>query len=122
MRKSLCLSVILLAGCSSPDEPQVFSTSVDVDEAEVELVLQALDQITDTEIDIGRLVVLTETTDMDAEQQERFAVTFDGNDTELLYHVWREQQDWVHLYVSSDSKDLVDAFKSAAAPFSRDDQ
>ena len=120
MRKLLCLSVIFLAGCSSPDEPQAFSTSVDVDEAAVEAVLQALDQITDTEIDIGRLVELTETTDMDAEQQERFAVTFGGNDTEILYHVWREQQDWVHLYVSSDSKGLVDAFKSAAAPFSRD--
>jgi hypothetical protein len=119
MLKLLCLSLVLLAACSAPSEPEVFSTSIDVDGAAVEAVLGVLNQLTDGDIDIAGLVVLTETTKMDEEQQDRFAVTYGGDETEFLYHVWREQEDWVHLYISSDSKSLVDAFETAAAPFGR---
>ena len=54
------------------------------------------------------------------EQQERFAVSFNGEETEILYHVWREQESWVHLYASSESASLVAALQAAMAPFARE--
>ena len=82
--------------------------------------LTAMDQLTDNDMDVERLLELTETTKMDDEQQERFAVSFNGKETEILYHVWREQEDWVHLYASSESASLVAALQDAMAPFARD--
>ena len=82
-------------------------------------VLTAVDQLTENDIDIDRLLELTETTKMDDEQQLRFAVSFSGEETEVLYHVWREQEDWVHLYASSESESLVTALQAAMAPFAR---
>ena len=121
MRKIACLGLMaLLAGCSSPGEPEVFTTSVNVDGESVLAVLTAVDQLTDNDIDVERLLELTETTKMDDEQQERFAVSFNGEETEILYHVWREQENWVHLYASSESESLIAALQAAMAPFARE--
>jgi len=117
MRNTLFIAIFLLGACTSPGEPEVFTSSVDVDETSVRLVLTALDQVTD--IDVDGLLELTETTPMDDEQQERFAVSFDGEKTEILYHVWREQEDWVHLYFSSESEDLIAAIEAATDPLAR---
>ncbi len=117
MRKILFVALILIGACSSPGEPEVFTSSVDVDETSVRLVLTALDQVTD--IDVDGLLELTETTPMDDEQQQRFAVSFNGDETEILYHVWREQEDWVHLYFSSESEDLIAAIKAATESLAR---
>jgi len=120
MRKLACFAIFLLAGCTAPSEPEVFTTSVDVDGATVMAALTAMDQLTDNDIDVERLLELTETTKMDDEQQERFAVSFNGEKTEILYHVWREQEDWVHLYASSESESLIAAVQAAMAPFARE--
>ena len=119
MRKILFVAMFLLAGCSPPGEPEVFTTSVDVDATSVIAVLRALDQLTDNDIDVDGLLALTESTAMDDEQQQRFDVSFAGTETDVLYHVWREQEDWVHLYASSESENFVAAIKAAMEPFAR---
>jgi hypothetical protein len=117
MRKFFILALSLLAACSSPSDPEVFTSSVDVDGTSVSAALAALNQI--TKVDVDALLELTESTPMDDEKQQRFAVLFDGEETEILYHVWREQEDWVHLYISSESEDLIAAVKSATTPLAR---
>lgn len=118
----LLLVLATLGGCSEPAEPEVYTTSVNVDETSVEAVLAALDALTENDIDEAALLELTRSTGMDEEKQQRFDVNFAGTNTTVLYHVWREQEDWVHLYASSDSKPLVDAITAAFAPFSRDEE
>ena len=117
MRKTVFIAIVLLAACTDRGEPEIFTYSVDVDETSVVAVLMALDQISD--VDVDNLLQLTESTAMDTEQQERFAVSFNGEDTEVLYHVWREQEDWVHLYFSSESEELTAAIKMATTPLAR---
>ncbi len=98
MRKNCLLAaIVLLAACTAPSEPEVFTSSVDVDESSVALVLEALDGLTDNDIDVDGLLELAQTTAMDDEKQQRFAVSYMGEDTSVLFHVWREQEDWVHL-------------------------
>lgn len=82
-------------------------------------VLRALDQLTDNDIDVAGLLALTESTPMDDELQQRFDVSFAGTETDVLYHVWREQEGWVHLYTSSESENLVAAIRAAMEPFAR---
>ena len=116
-RNFLFVAIVLLAACTAPSEPEVFTSSVDVDEASVALFLDALDGLTDNDID--GLLELTRTTAMDDEKQQRFAVTYDGEKTSILFHVWREQEDWVHLYASSESEGLVNAIKKMMGQFAR---
>ena len=78
--------------------------------------LASLDQATDSTIDVDALVMLTESVSIDEEKQQRFAVIVNGADTELLYHVWREQQDWVHLYLSTPSSALAQLVESELQP------
>ena len=123
MRKNcLMAAIVLLAACTAPSEPEVFTSSVDVDESSVALVLEALDGLTDNDIDVDSLLELARTTAMDDEKQQRFAVTYDGEDTDILFHVWREQEDWVHLYASSESEGLVNAIKKMMGQFARSEQ
>ena len=117
MRKILFVALILIGACSSPGEPEVFTSSVDVDESSLMTVLTAINQI--TEINVDGLFELAESTPMDDELQERFAVSFNGEESEILYHVWREQEDWVHLYFSSESEDLIATIKAATEPLAR---
>lgn len=49
---------------------------------------------------------------MDAELQDRYTVSFNGADEEIQIHVWREQVDWVHLYFSTTSRDLIKALEN----------
>jgi len=86
MRKIVFIAIFALAACTPPAEPEVFTSSIDVDETSVRAVLTALDQVTD--IDVDGLLELTTSTPMDDEQQQRFPVTFNGEQTEILYHVW----------------------------------
>ena len=118
-KNSLFVAIVLLAACTAPSEPEVFTSSVDVDESSVALVLKALDGLTDNDIDIDGLLELTRTTAMDDEKQQRFAVSYGGDETSILFHVWREQEDWVHLYASSESERLVNAIKKEMGQFAR---
>ncbi len=123
MRKNCLLAaIVLLAACTAPSEPEVFTSSVDVDEASVAQVLMVLDGLTDNDIDVDGLLELARTTPMDDEKQQRFAVSYDGEDTSILFHVWREQEDWVHLYASSESEGLVNAIKKVMGQFARAEQ
>ena len=120
MKKNfLVVAIVLLAACSAPSEPEVFTSSVDVDETSVAQVLEALDGLTDNDIDIDGLLALALTTPMDDEKQQRFAVSYDGDETSILFHVWREQEGWVHLYASSESENLVNAIKKMMGEFAR---
>ena len=120
MRKNcLMAAIVLLAACTAPSEPEVFTSSVDVDESSVALVLEALDGLTDNDIDVDSLLELARTTAMDDEKQQRFEVSYDGEDTSILFHVWREQEDWVHLYASSESEGLVNAIGPSPDVISR---
>ena len=120
MRKNCFMAaIVLLAACTAPSEPEVFTSSVDVDEASVAMVLEALDALTDNDIDVDGLHELARATSMDDENQQRFAVTFGGEETSILFHVWREQEDWVHLYASSESESLVNAIKNEMGQFAR---
>jgi hypothetical protein len=56
---------------------------------------------------------------MDEELQDRYSFIFQGSDEEIQIHVWREQVDWVHLYFSSTSKDLVTAIQNKNARYAR---
>lgn len=110
--------VLLLAACTA-SEPETHSTSADVDLAAIPAMLAAIDDITDNELPVEELLALTNSVPMDEEKQQRFAVSFGGKDTEVLYHVWREQTDWVHVYASSTSQELVGAVEASIKPFER---
>ncbi len=110
--------VLLLVACTA-GEPETHTTSADVDLVAVPAMLAAIDSVTDDDLPIDELLALTNSVPMDEEKQQRFAVSFGGKDTEMLYHVWREQNDWVHVYASSTSSDLVEAVDGSIRPFER---
>ena len=118
MRILLVIIVLLVASCA-PSEPEEFSASVNVDLTSIGGLLAAIDQITENDLDIDGLMAMTNSVPMDEEKQQRFPVGFDGDEAELMYHIWREQEDWVHVYVSSTSEALINAIERSAAPFAR---
>ena len=118
MRIVTCIVVLLLVACS-PSEVETYTTSADVDLASIPAMLAAIDNITDDKLPIDELLTLTNSVPMDEEKQQRIAVSFGENETEMLYHVWREQSDWVHVYASSTSQDLVSAVEIRIKQFER---
>ena len=118
MRILLAFLVLFVASCST-SEPEVHSASVDVDLSAIGGLLTAIDQVTENDLDIDGLMAMTNSVPMDEEKQQRFPVGFDGDEAELMYHIWREQENWVHVYVSSSSEALIKAIERAAAPFAR---
>ena len=120
MRRFAILIFALIAACGSA-EREVVTTSVDVDQDQVAALLAEIDGLSDNALDVDAMLNLAVTTPMDEELQDRYPVTFNGADEEVLFHVWREQVDWVHLYFSSESKSLIAAIEKASAPFARDD-
>lgn len=120
MRKILILVSLLVAACS-PTEPTVLTTSVDVDQSALAALLSDIDAITENDLPITEMTQLAVSTPMDGEQQERFVMVIAGDDEEVLFHIWREQQDWLHLYFSSTSKDLVAAIEKSNVVYARND-
>ena len=120
MKVLLSVAILLLVGCSS-SEPEIYRTSVNVDLSKLSALLTAVNQLTDDELDAEHLVELANSVAMDDEKQETLPIAYNGKETEILYHVWREQADWVHLYVSSPSEDLIGAIEKASEPFARSD-
>ncbi len=118
MRIIVGLLVVLLAACS-PSEPEAYTTSADVDDQRVLAMLTAIDGLADNRLPVDDLLELTDSTPLDQEQQLRVPVSFRGAETEILYHVWREQEDWVHVYASSSNKALVDAVEAQFSAFQR---
>ena len=97
MRYFLGILVMLVCACTSQEEV-THQASVNIDLSAVPMLLEAIDVLADNELDVAGLLSMTNSVTMDEEKQQKFALTFKGEDTELLYHVWREQVDWVHLY------------------------
>lgn len=120
MRKLLVLLTALLAACSAA-EKEVITTSVDVDQSRMPALLKEIDTLADNSLAIDEILKLAEATPMDDELQDRYTVRFRGADEEILVHVWREQVDWVHLYFSSTSAELIDAIESRMSPYARED-
>lgn len=118
MRKLIILAALAIAGCGA-QEAERYTASVDVDMASVKAMLDAIDGVTDNELDVASLAEMTSSVAMDDEKQADLIVRIDGTDVEMFYHVWREQADWVHIYASSTSKKLVDEVQAAITPFAR---
>jgi hypothetical protein len=118
MRATVALLVFFLTACSSP-EPEDYTTSANVDDQRILAMLTAIDGLVDNALPVDDLLELTQTTSLDQEQQLRFPVSYRGEETEILYHVWREQEDWVHVYASSSNKRLVDAVEAQFSAFQR---
>lgn len=118
MRIVTGLVVLLLVACT-PSELETHTTSADVDLASIPAMLAAIDNITDDELPVDELLTLTNSVPMDEEKQQRIVVSFGETETELQYHVWREQVDWVHVYASSTSQDLVTAMEISMKQFER---
>jgi hypothetical protein len=118
MRIVTGLVVLLLVACS-PSELETHTTSANVDLASIPAMLAAIDNITDDDLPVDELLALTNSVPMDEEKQQRFVVSFRDIETEVLYHVWREQTDWVHVYASSTSQDLVKAVEISINQFER---
>lgn len=118
MRSVAGLVVLFLVACTQ-GEPETYTTSADVDLESVPAMLATIQGIVDDELPIDEMLTLTNSVSMDDEKQQRIAVSFRGKDTELLYHVWREQAGWVHVYASSTSRDLVDAVKAGIRQYER---
>jgi len=114
----LGLVVMLVVACT-PSEPETFTASANVDDVSIPAMLAAIDELTDNELPVDELLALTTSVSMDDEKQQRVAVSFGGEDTDMLIHIWREQVDWVHVYASSTSKDLVDAAEASIKSFER---
>ncbi len=110
MRTLIVVAALLLIGCA-PTEEESHQVTGDVDLARVPALLAELAGSVDG-VDVEGLVALTDSVAMDAEKQEKLSVSHDGASTTLVYHVWREQADWVHLYFSTPSAELA-AFTEA---------
>jgi len=111
--------VLLLLVACAPDELETHTTSANVDLASIPAMLAAIDNITNDELPVDELLALTNSVPMDEEKQQRFVVSFGESETEMQYHVWREQTDWVHVYASSTSQDLVNAVEISIKQFER---
>jgi len=111
--------VLLLLVACAPDELETYTTSANVDLASIPAMLAAIDNITNNELPVDELLALTNSVAMDEEKQQRIVVSFGENDAEMQYHVWREQTDWVHVYASSTSQDLVTAVETSIKKFER---
>lgn len=120
MKNLLIVISLLLTGCSAA-EKTVFTTSVNVDQTELHALLDAIDAIAENQLPVDEMLLLATSTPMDEEQQERYAISFQGGEEEILFHIWREQLDWVHLYFSSTSGGLIGTLEESNAAFARVD-
>ncbi len=118
MRIYSLLFVLLLAACTAA-EKEVLTTSIDVDNSELAALIRNIDSLTDNSLPVDEIVELANATPMDDELQERYLFAFKGTQEDVQIHVWREQVDWVHLYFSTTSKDLILALESANAGHAR---
>ena len=105
MRTLLFVAALLLVGCA-PAEEENHQVTGDVDLAHIPALLTELADSVGG-VDVESLVALTGSVAMDAEKQEKLQVSYGGASTTLVYHVWREQADWVHLYFSTPSAELA---------------
>ena len=121
MRIIPILIAITLSACA-PAEKEVLTTSVDVDQSELQALLNDIDSLSGNSLPVDEMLELAESTKMDEEQQDRFTFAFKGSDEEILFHIWREQVDWVHLYFSSTSKELIAALEKNNSRYARDDE
>jgi len=120
MQKLFILIAVLLAACTTAED-EVLTTSVDIDQSDIAALLGDIDLIAENALAVGEMLELAVSTPMDEEQQGRFTLTFKGTDEEIQFHVWREQVDWVHLYFSSTSTDLIAALEMINVEYARDD-
>ncbi len=117
MSKPLIITLLAIVAACAPAEPEKHTTSLSVNLARTSQLLGAMDVLLDNRIDVAALEAMTQSVPMDEEKQQVLSVTFNGASTELFYHVWREQIDWVHLYLSSPSEGLIDAINLAATDY-----
>ena len=119
MRMVTGVAAVFLVACSS-NEPETHTTSADVDDVSMPALFAAIDGLTDNALPVEDLLAMTASTPMDDEKQQRVAVVYHGEETDMLVHIWREQIDWVHVYASSTSEDLVQAVEGGMKSFERD--
>lgn len=118
MRYIPIIALLALAACSGGD-PEIHTTSVDVDDTQVPALFAAINALGGNRMDVASLVQMSESVPLDQEQEQRLTLQYDGASREIQVHIWREYAGWVHVYVSSDSQALVDAVTAEMARFRR---
>lgn len=118
MRTALGLLILFIVACA-PGEEEVHRVTANMDLDNVPRFLAAIDRQTDSDLGVSDLLALTNSVPMDEEKQQEFSIVYQGAGTTLIYHVWREQADWVHLYLSTPSEALFGLIDSEAAKLAR---
>lgn len=121
MKRFVAPLVVILYACTAEEEAS-HTASVNVDLSAMPAVLAAVDGVTENAMDISSLLAMSQSVSLDQEKQQIVPVSFGGRQTELMIHVWREHADWVHLYFQTPSSALIDALKTATAPFARPEE
>lgn len=108
-------SLLLLAACSE-NPPQEFKTTANLDDAGLSTLLTGIGEAAGGGFDAEAMVKLARATKLDTEEQMKLRFDFNGAETTLLYHTWREQEDEIHVYFASPSEALIKRVDMIAAP------
>lgn len=119
MRGLILFALVLLGACAQEPEPEEHTVNFDLDDETVMSFLQQMNSMAGGTLDVQALNELGRGLAVDTEDQMRLKVSYQEKDTELLYHVWREQADWVHIYLSSPSGELITALDGVSKPLQR---
>ena len=103
-----------LVACQPAEEAEVHRTSGTVALAAVPDFLARVDALAQG-LDVAALGEMTASVPLDEEKQALQEVIYEGEDTTLVYHVWREHADSVHLYFATPSPGLAEALEAELA-------
>ncbi len=105
------LMIITVSACQ-PAEPESHQVSTNISPEAVPGFLQAVDALVDNDLDVAGLSEFSASVPIDEEKQQKLEIVFRGDSTTVLYHVWRENVDTVHLYFSTPSEALAAAIEA----------
>ena len=111
MRALFCIIMIITLSACQPAEQETHQVSTNITVEAVPGFLQTVDALVDNDLDVAGLSEFSTSIPVDEEKQQEIEVVFQGNKTTVLYHVWRENVDTVHLYFSTPSEDLAAAIE-----------
>lgn len=110
----ICLAIV----ACQPADPKTYQASTNLKVQAVPGFLHAVDALVDSDLDVAGLVEFGASVPVDDEKQQKIAVVYQQDDTMVLYHVWRENADSVHLYFSTPSEGLAAAIESEMERYS----
>lgn len=105
------LTIVMISACQ-PTEQETHQVSTNMNLEAVPGFLQTVDALVDNDLDVTGLSEFSTSIPVDEEKQQKLAIVYRGDETTILYHVWRENIDTVHLYFSTPSEDLAAAIEA----------